>query len=87
VRRRLRYWRLAARPGLTQTLPLAAPLAATHPYVRLQEFKGDDDEGELFADVKADSAAAAAAAEKERRAAVPGLLNPYEAAGGDMDDL
>ena len=50
----------------------------------MQEFKGD--EADLYAEEQSAEAARAAAAERERRKAVPGLLNPYEGNDG-MDDL
>lgn len=65
--------------------PPVARFTLTHA-LALQEFKGEGEEAELFAEEKSDAAAAAAKAEMERRRAIPGLLNPYEA-GGDMDDL
>ena len=51
--------------------------------IAVLEFKVED--AELFGEEKADAAATAAAAERDRRRAVPGLLNPYEAEG--MEDL
>ena len=56
----------------------------THNRTPLQEFKNDDG-SELFGEEKDAAAAVAAAADLERRRAVPGLLNPYQAGG--MDDL
>lgn len=59
----------------------------------VQEFNkaagGGGDDGDAFfaAEEKSEAAAAAAAAEEARRKAVPGLMNPYQAAGDDMDDL
>ena len=50
------------------------------------EFKGESDEAELFAEEKSEAQRQAQAAEMERRRAIPGLLNPYQAGGLD-DDL
>jgi hypothetical protein len=49
--------------------------------IELMEAKGDDATGELFAEEHA----ARERAEQQRRAAVPGLQNPYAVA--DDDDL
>lgn len=69
-------------PRLTTNFPSSRRTASLP-----QEFKGEE-EGDVFAaEERSDAAAAAAAAEAERRKAVPGLMNPYEAPGADLDDL
>lgn len=50
------------------------------------EFKGENDEAELFAEEKSEAQRQAQAAEMERRRAIPGLLNPYQRDAGE-DDL
>ena len=74
---------------------LPQPTPSHHPLPHLphaQEFKGDD--ADLFAEEQAAQKAAAEAAEAARRAAIPGMLNPYhqgqgqgQGAPADEDDL
>ena len=47
------------------------------------EFKGENDEAELFADENSELRILAQAVEMERRRAIPGLLNPYQSVGDD----
>lgn len=55
--------------------------------IEVLEFGGEEDvSGGLYAEERADAAAEAAQMDAARRAAVPGLLNPYQAAADD-DDL
>jgi hypothetical protein len=56
---------------------------------RVQEFSADDVSagGDLFNEEMTAAQEASARAEAERRKAVPGLQNPYDALGADMDDL
>jgi hypothetical protein len=87
-----------ARPGHTHTHthththplspPLSRPRSHTTPtqpqrdfLIELMEAKGDEATGELYAEEHA----ARERAEQQRRAAVPGLQNPYQVA--DADDL
>lgn len=51
------------------------------PPLTLQEIKGTDEGGDLFAEEKV----AAAAADDVRRRAVPGLQNPWDALPADYD--
>jgi hypothetical protein len=51
----------------------------------LQEFKAQDDEGDLFAEERAQSAQFATSADEQRRKAIPGLANPYDVLAPDYE--
>jgi hypothetical protein len=74
-------------PFTLTPLPIA-PFAQRDFLVTIMELTGEEGAQELYAEEQAVEKARREAAEAARRAAIPGLLNPYAAgaAGGEDDD-